>query len=430
MKRAIICFPKISNIIWSQTQFPIGIYKIKAYCREKYEIVILDERVEADIDEKIEQLLDASVLCLGLSVMTGEQIHSAIRLSRKYHRRVKIAWGGVHPTILPLDTIKEEYVDYVIRGDGEEAFLNLLTYLDTGKVETELFLSKSNNNLNINYFAKLDGSNIDFELEHIKNEYFIKRDGFKKSFSIETSRGCPHKCAFCHNTILGHKYRTVDSQYVLNAIDLLCDKYGIDGITFQEDNFFLDIKRVDQFIDYLIKNNRIGWKANSRLSYFDKLADDEKLMNKLMKSNCSVLQFGIESGSNRILNLINKRIVVEDVIRINKKLARYSIKLRYNFIIGFPTETIEEIHQTIGLINRLMEDNENVEPPFVNIYTPYPGTPIFDLAVNQGFIPPNSLEGWANINWNQPNNSISDEKIRQEICHVSNKFLNQNRYLR
>lgn len=430
MKKAIICFPKINNIIWNQTQFPIGIYKIKQYCKGKYDVIILDERLEEDIFTCIDELLDEDILCLGLSVMTGEQIRSAIKLSKRYHGKTAIVWGGVHPTILPVNTMKADFIDYIIRGDGEEAFLNLLTYLDNGKVEQELFMSKENENLNINYLNDLNKSNIDFATEKIYTEYFLKRDGMKKVFTIETSRGCPHRCAFCHNTILGHNYRTVDTNYVISAIKCLKNQYSIDGIAFQEDNFFLNINRVKELVEYMSNLKDFGWKANSRISYFSKLLKDKELMNKIVESNCKVLQFGIESGSDRILKLINKGITVNEILDINRKLSKYNLTLRYNFIIGFPTETVNEIDNTIHLIDRLMCENPHLEPPFVNIYTPYPGTPIFDLAVKMGFVPPQTLEEWADISWNKTNNMIHDKKIETKIYDLSNSFLKNNQYLR
>lgn len=430
MKKAILCFPKIDNIIWKQIQFPIGIHKIKQYCRNQYDIIVLDERLEVDIFKRIDQILDENVLCLGLSVMTGEQIRSAVRISKRYHDRVKIVWGGVHPTILPEDTIKEEFIDYIIRGDGEEAFLNLLMYLEGEKVDRELFLSKNNKNLKINLLPDLNKSNIDFSKEGIVGEYFLKRDGMDKVFTIETSRGCPHSCAFCHNTILGNKYRSVDNGYVINTIDYLREVYKIDGIAFQEDNFFLDVHRVEEIIEYMRRVQNVGWKANSRISYFAKLVKNKKFMNSIMKSNCKVLQFGIESGSNRILKLINKGISVEEVLDINKKISEYDIRVRYNFIIGFPTETVGEIDDTMMLIERLMSENPHLEPPFVNIYTPYPGTPIFDLAIEQGFVPPKTLEAWADISWNKSNGMISDKSVAEKICTISNDFLNNNQYMR
>lgn len=104
--------------------------------------------------------------------------------------------------------------------------------------------------------------------------------------------------------------------------------------------------------------------------------------------------------------------------------------MRYNFIIGFPTETIEEIDDTMVLIERLMSENPHLEPPFVNIYTPYPGTPIFELAVEQGFVPPKTLDAWADISWNKSNGMISDKGVAEKICTISNDFLINNQYMR
>jgi radical SAM superfamily enzyme YgiQ (UPF0313 family) len=129
MKKAILCFPYVTS---RRLQYPTGLYKIATFCKNSYEVLIIDQRIESNVIEKISSLLDDSddILCLGLSVITGEQISSAIKISKALHNRVKIVWGGMHPTILPLQTIGNDFIDFVIRGEGEEAFLNLLLYLD------------------------------------------------------------------------------------------------------------------------------------------------------------------------------------------------------------------------------------------------------------------------------------------------------------
>lgn len=361
--------------------------------------------------------------------MTGQQINSAIRISKKYHDQVPIVWGGVHPTICPQSVLCEKYVDYIIRGDGEKAFYDLLKALEVRK---ERALSKDIfwENYNIHYFDNLNDSIINFDKEFISQKYFIKRDGLSKAFPLETSRGCPHKCAFCHNSILGHSYRVVATKLVIENIEQLYRKYNIDGVIFQEDNFFLDIKRVSEILNW-IRDYNIGWKANSRLSYFKKLVYDKQMMKLIVDSNCHVLQFGIESGSERILELINKGITVEDIVKINKCLAGYNIAVRYNFIIGFPTESKEEIEKTLKLIEILANDNPNMEVPFVNIYTPYPGTSLYELACREGFCPPDNLEGWAKIAWNCPSNTLHrDERLQSFLFKVSNDFLDRSTYPR
>ena len=383
----------------------------------------MDERLE-DANKAITDVFEQrEVLCLGLSVMTGQQIDSAIRLAKKFHGRIPIVWGGVHPTICPESVSCEKYVDYIIRGDGEEAFLTLLQDLDSGKTKADF-------DYKVYCLNNLNKSVIDFDNEQIASQYFVERDGFKKAFPLETSRGCPHKCAFCHNSILGHTYRVVDTDLVIKNIDQLYLKYKIDGVIFQEDNFFLKEKRVIEILTRLKKYN-IGWKANSRISYFKKIVHDEQFMNLLVDSQCHVLQFGIESGSDRVLKLINKGINVKDVVQVNKELAKYNISVRYNFIIGFPTESRNEIEQTLELIDKLYRDNPHMESPFVNIYTPYPGTPLYELAKKEGFIPPTNLNKWSQIVWNFPEITLHpNEVFRRYLSDISNVFLQNSRYPR
>lgn len=369
------------------------------------------------------------VMCIGLSVMTGAQINSAIRISEKYHENITIVWGGVHPTICPKSVLDKNYVDYIIRGDGERAFYEFLVFLEKTKRKNEDKEIEWENN-KVHFLDDLNESVIDFDNELVASQYFVKRDGFEKAFPLETSRGCPHKCAFCHNSIIGHPYRTVATKWVIENIVQLYERYNIDGIVFQEDNFFLDVKRVANILSKL-RDYRLGWKANSRLSYFKKLVNDSEIMKLIIDSHCHVLQFGIESGSERILKLINKGISVEDIIQVNRHLADYDIAIRYNFIVGFPTESKSEIQETIRLIEKLSNDNPNMESPFVNIYTPYPGTTLYELAKKEGFHEPSDLEGWARIVWNYPDATLyKDKNLRDFLFSVSNDYLAHSAYPR
>jgi radical SAM superfamily enzyme YgiQ (UPF0313 family) len=263
---------------------------------------------------------------------------------------------------------------------------------------------------------------VNFEKYPIKVTYFISRDGFNKTFNIETSRGCPHKCYFCHNSVSHKPYRCLSKDRVINLIEYLYNKYRIDGVIFQEDNFFLDKKRVTYIMNYLISRPDIGWKANSRIDYFKLLKKDDNFMKKLINSGCRVLQFGVESGSERLLRMINKNIKINDVLEINQYLSNYPIRLRYNFIIGFPSENIQEINETLKLIERLKHGNPNVEPPFLNIYNPYPGTPLYKIALDYGFNPPKDLEGWASFNWHTVSFDWHAPEVKEYIENLSREF--------
>ena len=115
----------------------------------------------------------------------------------------------------------------------------------------------------------------------------------------------------------------------------------------------------------------------------------------------------------------------------NRHLADYDIAIRYNFIVGFPTESKSEIQETIRLIEKLSNDNPNMESPFVNIYTPYPGTTLYELAKKEGFHEPSDLEGWARIVWNYPDATLyKDKNLRDFLFSVSNDYLAHSAYPR
>ena len=209
----------------------------------------------------------------------------------------------------------------------------------------------------------------------------------------------------------------------------MINNYKIDGIIFQEDNLFADQTRREQILKYLVNTN-IGWKGNSRINYFDLLVDDENFMNMLVESGCSTIQFGLESGSQNVLNLINKKINVEDYIKVNKKLSKYNIKIRYNFIVGFPGETKEDLQMTFQVIEKLRCENKNVLHPFLNVYTPYPGTSLYNAACKHGFRPPATTEGWAAISWNNTKGlSWLDFETNKYLDRQTKYFYDKSEYL-
>lgn len=429
MKKAILCFPFVTG---RQTQYPTGVYKIASFCKDCHDVIVLDQRIEPNIIRIISELINKNddFLCLGLSVMTGEQIKHAIDISKAFHGQLPIVWGGMHPTILPQQTLESEFIDYIVIGEGEEAFLNLLRYLAGRHIDREMFLSKHNCNFEYHYIADLNSAGyVDFSTYKIGDEYFVKRDGFKKAFTLETSRGCPYNF-YCHNSIFKKPFRALSPNKVLELIDTLKSDYNIDGVVFQEDNFFAYLNRAKEIIHGLSDIKKVGWKTNSRINYFYKLIDDTKFMDSLLASRCKIIQFGIESGSEKILKMINKKIKLEEVLIINKKLSNYPIGIRYNFIVGFPGETEDDIHSTLEVIEKLQQDNPNVEPPFLNIYNPYPGTPLYEQALKYGFKEPKNLEEWIELSWNKCCLDYLSQDIRELVENKSIDCFRDSKYLK
>ena len=430
MKKAILYFPYVPG---RRPQYPTGLYKIASFCRDFYDVIVLDQRIESDVIDTISELLTKNhdIVCLGISVMTGDQIKHAIDISKLFRSHLPIIWGGMHPTILPQQTLESGLMDYIVIGEGEEAFLNLLHYLAGKDVDREMFLSKRNRNYKYNYLADLNSAGyVDFSAYKIREEYFVRRDGFKRAFTLETSRGCPYNCYYCHNSIYRKPYRVLSPDKVLGVINTLKRDYSIDGVVFQEDNFFGHLNRAKNIVHGLADVTHVGWKANSRINYFYALINDTKFMQRLLKSGCKVIQFGIESGSPRVIKQINKKIDIDKVIIVNKKLSQYPISIRYNFIIGFPGETRDDIDDTLNLIAKLQGDNPHVEPPFVNIYNPYPGTRLYEQALQHGFEEPKNLEDWSKMNWNTACQNFLTADTTTFIEKISTEYFMRSRYLR
>jgi hypothetical protein len=125
---------------------------------------------------------------------------------------------------------------------------------------------------------------------------------------------------------------------------------------------------------------------------------DDDLLRLIKKSGCSVITFGVESGSDRMLKLINKDIVMEQVYRANQRALSFGFKINYHFMVGFPEETKEDVIETIKAI-RILTENKRVNIYGPSIYTPYPMTPLFDRCCELGFVPPQRLEDWIQYDW-------------------------------
>ena len=418
MKSAILCFPYIEGL----PQYPTGLYKIGTHSVREFCVRVLDARMESDICGKIDRIMQSEdVLCLGVSCMTGPQILSALDLSKRYHGQLPIVWGGSHPTLMPKVTLESGLADVVIRGDGEGAFLELLRSLDQlGSLACSIDAEEQ-----INFFADFAKEYVDFDTYPVDERYLVNRDGLTRAFPLETSRGCAHKCAFCHNTALGRKYRAVSARSVLRVIDELVDRYKIGGIIFQEDNFFLNKERARAIIGGL-PERRLGWKANARISYVKSFSPE--FLSFIQRSQCHVLQFGVESGSDRILDIVSKGVTASEIREANSRLGEYQIGVRYNFILGFPTETTTDLEKTLTLIRQLKDENPNCLPPFLNIYTPYPGTPLFGLATRMGFVAPKMLEDWAEVHWNSATLPWLSEHTASEYEKLSQHFLQETEY--
>ena len=420
----VLIFPKTSVDYGSALGPPFSSLTIAApLYYEGVNIKIIDQRVDREWDTRLREILKDKPTCCGISAMTGTQISFGIEaakiIKKETNGEIPIIWGGVHPSMLPEQTVKSQYVDIVCVGEGEETFSELFKVIKNNGPLSE-----------VKGIAFLDGDRFVFtdyrQLINIEEllptpwdlvnvESYINPDMYlEKSIRTldigETSRGCPHRCAYCYNQVVHrNKWRAMTVGKILKMIVGNVNKFNLDGIWFRDDEFCLDINRVAKICEEIIAEGlNISWyTSGARITDILRASDDQLRLMK--RSGAYVMRFGAESGSDRVLEFMNKKQTVEQILRLNRRCRESGIKPVYSFMYGIPTETFAEINETIDVFFRLKEENPDasLSPPAQ--YTAFPGTPLFDIARKMGLKPPQGFEDWAN--WRGDERDFTGDKL-------------------
>ncbi|GAG03753.1 unnamed protein product, partial [marine sediment metagenome] len=249
-----------------------------------YNVSIIDAnnfRRSKDFFDRIKTELD-DALCAGLSVMSA-QIPDALEIAksiRAFNASLPLIWGGIHPTLYPGQTAQDSLVDFVVKGEGEITTLELVEAIegrrDFRQVKGIAFLPNSGHEVVVNPDREL----MDIEalppiewnlLENVRNNGMAGIVGstiYEGGIPVQTSRGCPHHCAFCINTVLRSKYRYRQPASVLDDIKELVDS-GVNRIYFMDENFFVNRRRLTEILDGIEKHQLVfKWFANVRVDYF------------------------------------------------------------------------------------------------------------------------------------------------------------------
>lgn len=422
-RNVVLIYPKTGMDFGSTVAPPHSLLTIAAPLhKEGYKITIIDQRVERDWRNKIIEALNPETLCVGISCMTGTQIHFAIGIAKVIRRfagkRVPIVWGGPHPSIAPEQTLESQYADIVCVGEGDKVFYDLVKALQQNDPLAMIkgIGFKDGANIIVNPQPPL----VDMESllpvpwKLVNVEDYIHPDMYLKSLRIldigQTSRGCPFNCGFCCSASLRRRqWRAMSVEKSLKAIIGPIRNFNLDGVWVRDDEFYIDRERADKICRQIISGNlNIRWyTSGTRVDVFNKASDEQTAI--LKKSGAHVLKFGAESGNDRILKLINKGIRVEDTLKANLKARKHGITPAFALMVGFPTETFAEINNTIDLLFHLKKDNPGAQFETMTIYTPLPGTPMYDVALKHGLKPPRSLEGW--VDWNFDEYDFSGKRI-------------------
>ena len=420
--RVVLYFPDTMENL-AMIAPPLSLMAIGAYIeKEGYEVVVHDKRLDDAAQDKILSDLDG-VLAVGITSLTGPQIADGIELSRKVKvaaPEVPVVWGGWHPSLLPQQTLSNPHIDYVVRGQGELTFTELLAAFQSkgGMDLIKGLLYKKDGNIIDNGPRELVDINLFPSLAYhlIDVRKYPGRPSSKSDIytTIRTQQGCPHRCEFCAEPIV-YQRRTVryTPQRTVDEIEKLVRTYGITEISFQDPTFILSPQHIKEFCQGVIDRKlNIKWSATARYTTIAKM--DDEMLGLLRASGCDMVHPGVEAGSQEMMDYIKKDQSLDYLMDCVEKLARYGIRGLYSFIIGLPGEPDGEISKVFQLVKKIKEaDPEAIVP--VNFYTPYPISALYHKAIEHGFEEPKTLEGWKDFSARKNRMPWVNRKMEDEV---------------
>lgn len=378
---------------------PLGLAYLAAVLeQEDFEIRIMDCPVCEMNHEKLRaDLASFEPTLIGIASMTPT-IPSALksaRVAKEACPDAKVIMGGPHATFADKQILTEEAaVDIVVRGEGEETLLELAQHLPKlEKLHEIKGITFRKNNQIIQTPDRPFIQNLD-ELPRPAYKYIPiekYRIHGKKLLPIMTSRGCPFQCTFCvASQMFGAKFRARSPKSVVDELEWLRDEYGAEGVSFNDDALTLDRKRILDICDGIIERKiRLPWGCGARADEVSK-----EVLAKMRKAQCNEVYFGVESGCQKILDAVKKRVLIEQCENAVKWAKEEGLFVTVSSIIGYPGETRETMKQTLDLIHRMEPDDA-----WLCHATPYPGTELRALVESLGW---KMSEDWARYNMMNP----------------------------
>lgn len=325
---------------------------------ERYSMVVeeldnFSNVVWAEIEEVIKEF---NPDYLGVSVYSSavKSAKEVIQIARRLNPNVTIFVGGAHASICPHDLVG--IADYVMRFEGEHTISDVIN----GRIEKGIVFGER--------IKDIDSLPIvDYTLLHNLDSY-EQRD---LSMLIST-RGCPYACKFCSSPFLWKRKVTRKSvERFIREMTILKDTYGVHDFFITDDTFICNKAWMTQFCEE-VKKLEVTWRCLGRLDQMD-----SDLLDQMYSAGCRNVKLGIESGSQRILDMIDKKITIDQVLKISNLLAEKNINWSAYFMIGLPSETEADIRKTQELIKKITATNITL-----SIYTPFPNDQLYTEKID------------------------------------------------
>lgn len=370
---------------------PIGVGILAGFLREKgISTKIIDQELVDINANTIETFLRQceKPRIVGVSAMTAN-VASGYKIAamvKSVDKEAKVVFGGIHATVMPDEILQEGNVDFIVKGEAEYTFLELIKQIKGGRIEPDrlenigfrengqiVYTKPSTKTVNVNDVPMFPYDMYD------PSRYNL---GF-----ILTSRGCPFDCIFCSQRVITKRvYRYISSERVIEELDYIINKLNQPNITFFDDYFTGNRQRVFELCDMMQKkgfHKKASFGVQTRGDSIDK-----ELMVAMRAANFDSLMFGVETASEDLMKLINKKETVQENVEAIKLAKEMGFTVEATFIFGFPTETFEDRFKAFALSLDIGIDRARF-----NNATPYPGTEMYRMVKDNLRIEP----GWVNF---------------------------------
>ncbi len=393
-------------------RFPLSVMAVGAALPSGLSWEIVDENLPGlDAVERISEWVRSRagtadpVRLIGLTVMPGPQVANALRISRAAKEAwpdIPIVWGGNFGSLYPGPVLDSPYVDWLVLGQGEQTFLELLDVIEgTRDARSVAGLA----------FREADGSHwigperlwlgpaelpdppyhkIDVA-EYLFPTFLGRRTGV-----YQASIGCPYGCKFCGViSVYGRREKVQPAERTAEHLAFLARTYGMDSVHFYDNNFFLNEPHAHEIADALAPLG-LAWWCEARVDALVKFSD--ATWRRLRDAGLRMVFCGAESGSDAVLARMNKGITTAQTAEVAARTREYGIIPEFSFVLGDPDEPEREIAATLGFIRRLKAINPDCEI-IRYYYTPTPQRAGTYGGIDPLSGTPRTLEGWAEPEW-------------------------------
>jgi radical SAM superfamily enzyme YgiQ (UPF0313 family) len=382
---------------------PLSLLSLASPLREAgFEVRIIDGALQHDYLDRIEKEIQ-DCLCFGVSLLTGPMIATAIAVSRHVKRLrpdLPVIFGGWHPSLLPAQTLREDYVDAVVLHQGELTLLEIAQRLASGggldfiagcwfKRAGQICQNPDRPSVSLSKLPAPAYDLVDFDAyEAMSGE---------RTLPYATSVGCPYDCSYCTDAVFyNRRFNAYDGRRVAEEMAELTRAYRLKKIALVDSNFLVNTRRAAEIARGLIASGtRVEWTFQASTDLLCRMPDAD--VEALAESGVSHIGFGTESASEGVLLKMNKRHQhVADMYEAARKCRNAGIRITYNLIFGYPGETEADRGVTLRVMSEIGDRFANVSfSP--NVFTPYPGIPVWPELRTLGIQEPQSLADWGEI---------------------------------